>query len=54
MIAIYWEPIDLEESDCLIKTKQRVAFNRYILFVISAQCSDCQSGEIRTSAGNLC
>jgi hypothetical protein len=23
MTAIYWEPIDLGESDCLIETKQR-------------------------------
>jgi len=51
VIATYWEPIDLGESDCLIKQSKEIAYKRYILFVISAQCSDCQSGEIRTSAG---
>jgi len=39
--------MDLGESDCLIKTKQRdISKEWYNLFVISAQCSECQSEEI--------
>jgi len=39
------------ESDCLIKTKHCDNLNRYWCNVISAQCSECQSDEIQTSAG---
>ena len=39
------------ESDCLIKTKQIDSSNGCLQFVISAQCSECQRGEIQISAG---
>ena len=39
------------ESDCLIKTKHCDGLRRCWRNVISAQCSECQSDEIQTSAG---
>ena len=49
--TINQEPMDPGESDCLIKTKQRAAIYWYALFVISAQCFECQSDEIHPSPG---
>ena len=39
------------ESDCLIKTKHCDGLIGFWYNVISAQCSECQSEEIQTSAG---
>ena len=39
------------ESDCLIKTERLDSLKRCLRDVISAQCSECQSEEIRISAG---
>ena len=39
------------ESDCLIKAKHCDGLRRCWRNVISAQCSECQSDEIQTSAG---
>jgi len=49
--TINQEPMDPGESDCLIKTKQRAAIYWFALFVISAQCFECQSDEIHPSSG---
>ena len=42
---------DQEESDCLIKTKHCDIVKTIWHNVISAQCSECQFGEIQLSAG---
>ena len=39
------------ESDCLIKTERLDRLKSFLRDVISAQCSECQSEEIRISAG---
>lgn len=51
-LIIRWNRQCLEESDCLIKTKLFVLWlNTNKRKVISAQCLECQSEEIRLSKG---
>jgi hypothetical protein len=43
--------LSLGESDCLIKKSKETNSESFFLFVISAQCLECQSEEIRVSTG---